>query len=149
MTKRSTLLTAARESSRRLEGCFGEGLWKVASEPECWMEGALQFFGRQLSRCSRPIPVSGSDLKGYPTAGGGRWILDRSHIRRPESQLENRWVRNQGGTAHDAPFAVTGSAEGFLYGKFLWIFHMTKSNDRTAPGEKATKNCEEVRTKKN
>lgn len=27
-------MTAARESSHRLEGCFGEGSWKVASEPE-------------------------------------------------------------------------------------------------------------------
>ena len=33
--KEEYTMTAARESSRRLGGCFGEELWKVALEPEC------------------------------------------------------------------------------------------------------------------
>ena len=28
------MIAAARENDRRLQGCFGEALWKVALEPE-------------------------------------------------------------------------------------------------------------------
>lgn len=37
-------MTADRESSHRLEGCSGEELWKVASEPEYGMVDAVQNF---------------------------------------------------------------------------------------------------------
>ena len=34
--KEEYMTAAARENDRRLKGCFGEALWKVALEPERW-----------------------------------------------------------------------------------------------------------------